>query len=263
MAPTRQCGHPALELPRGLPLRTWTGLHRPYEAPVVVVSERPRSPGRGCGSLPLQDFLFTLHGALAFPVVMATWMLADVPATNVLGSDPGGWWRPSTTPCAPPAALRQERVLWLLVAPVCSLVAVGIGIARERWSTTAVTMIGILVVPIGRLGIAGWLGIYFPYHPLPLGDDGGTAAPSGGWWCGGPPFSSFPTPSYRPSPARWPRRRSPPGTSGQRAQAYPGPPPGRRRGHHHCLLHHGLLLPRPPLRTATHRASPGPTGRVP
>ena len=37
--------------------------------------------------LPLQDLVFTLHGALAFPVVLATWMLADVPATNVLGSD--------------------------------------------------------------------------------------------------------------------------------------------------------------------------------
>ncbi len=121
--------------------------------------------------LPLQDLLFSLHGALAFPVVMASWMLADVPATNILGSDA----ERTVAAIDDPAALRRliyakNAVLWLLVTPVCVLVAIGIGIDRERWTTTVVTIIGIIVVPIGSLGIAGWLGIYYPYHPLPLAD---------------------------------------------------------------------------------------------
>jgi hypothetical protein len=142
----------------------------PYEAPVVVaVNAALVTVAWLWLPLPLQNFLFSLHGALAFPVVMATWMLADVPATNILGSDP----ERIVAAIDDPALLRRllyakSAVLWLLVTPVCVLVAIGIGIDRERWSTTLVTIIGIIVVPIGSLGIAGWLGIYFPYHTLPL-----------------------------------------------------------------------------------------------
>ena len=144
----------------------------PYEAPVVVTVNAVLVTGAWLWlPLPLQDLLFSLHGALAFPVVMATWMLADVPATNILGSDP----HRIVAAIDDPSALRRlvyakSAVLWLLVTPVCVLVAVGIGIDRERWSTTVVTIVGIIVVPIGSLGIAGWLGIYFPYHTLPLAE---------------------------------------------------------------------------------------------
>ena len=144
----------------------------PYEAPVVVAVNAALVTGAWLWlPLPLQDLLFSLHGALAFPVVMATWMLADVPATNILGSDP----QRTVAAIDDPAELRRliyakNAVLWLLVTPVCVVVAVGIGIDRERWTTTVVTIIGIIVVPIGGLGIAGWLGIYFPYHTLPLAE---------------------------------------------------------------------------------------------
>jgi hypothetical protein len=33
-------------------------------------------------------FLFSLNGPLAFPVILASWMLADTPATNAMGSNP-------------------------------------------------------------------------------------------------------------------------------------------------------------------------------
>ena len=144
----------------------------PYEAPVVVtVNAALVTVAWLWLPLPLQDLLFSLHGALAFPVVMATWMLADVPATNILGSDS----QRIVAAIDDPAALRRliyakSAVLWLLVTPVCVLVAIGIGINRERWSTTVVTIVGIIVVPIGSLGIAGWLGICFPYHTLPLAE---------------------------------------------------------------------------------------------
>ncbi len=163
-------------LPRSYPDAFRTELGRaftaPYEAPVVVsVNAALVTVAWLWLPLPLQNLLFSLHGALAFPVVMATWMLADVPATNILGSDP----RRIVVAIDDPAVLRRliyakSAVLWLLVTPVCVLVAVGIGIDRERWSTTVVTIIGIIVVPIGSLGIAGWLGIYFPYHTLPLAE---------------------------------------------------------------------------------------------
>jgi hypothetical protein len=32
-------------------------------------------------------FMFSLNGPLAFPVILASWMLADTPATNVMGSN--------------------------------------------------------------------------------------------------------------------------------------------------------------------------------
>ncbi len=144
----------------------------PYEAPLVVALNAALVTVAWLWlPLPLQDLLFSLHGALAFPVVMATWMLADVPATNILGSDAARM----VAAIDDPDALRRliyakNSVLWLLVTPVCVLVAIGIGIDRERWTTTVVTIIGIIVVPIGSLGIAGWLGISFPYHTLPLAE---------------------------------------------------------------------------------------------
>ena len=146
--------------------------HPPFEDPAVVALNGVLVTVAWLWlPLPLQDLLFTLHGDLAFPVVLATWMLADVPATNVLGTDA----HRTMAAIDDPGALRlllyaKNAVLWLLVAPVSAVVAIGIGIDRDRWSTTAITVVGILVVPVGSLGIAGWLGIYFPYHPLPLGE---------------------------------------------------------------------------------------------
>ena len=35
----------------------------------------------------LKDDLFTLHGTLAFALVLAAWMYSDVPVTNVLAPD--------------------------------------------------------------------------------------------------------------------------------------------------------------------------------
>jgi hypothetical protein len=170
-------GHGSLEppvLPASYPAAFRAELRRaftaPFEAPLVVTLNAALvSVAWLWLPLPLQDLLFSLHGALAFPVVMASWMVADVPATNILGSDA----RRTVAAIDDPAALRRliyakNAVLWLLVTPLCVLVAVGIGIDRERWTTTVVTIIGIIVVPIGSLGIASWLGIYFPYHPLAL-----------------------------------------------------------------------------------------------
>ncbi len=165
-----------VDLPSTYSEAFWTELRRafspPYEAPLVVVLNAALVSV--CWFLlpvPWQDLIFSVHGVLAFPIVLSVWMLADVPATNLLGSD-------ATRMLAAiddPDALRRliyakNAVLWLLVAPASSLVALAVGLAYDDWDRTVVTVIGILVIPIGSLGIAAWLGILYPYHTLSLAD---------------------------------------------------------------------------------------------
>ena len=144
----------------------------PYEAPLVVAVNGLLMTGAWyLLPLPLQDSLFRLHGPLAFPVVLMSWMLADVPATNVLGSDAERVYAALDDP----AALRRllyakNAVLWLLAVPVCVVVAVVTGFAEQHWVATTITVAAILLVPVGGLGIAAWLGICFPYHPIPVAE---------------------------------------------------------------------------------------------
>ena len=144
--------------------------HSPYETPIVVVVNGLLMTTLWFG-LPvgLQDSMFRFHGALAFPMVLASWMISDVPATNVLAPDR----RRVMAVLDDPEQLRRllyakNIVLWCVVAPLCALVALGVGIFTDRWPPTLTTMLWILIVPIGALGVSGWVGIRFPYHPRPL-----------------------------------------------------------------------------------------------
>src|SRR4051794_14583001 len=115
------------------------------------------------------DALFRFHGPLAFAMVLAIWMYADVTATNLLGSDPAR----SIAALADPAALHRlclgkNIVLWLLATPLCALAAIVIGSYENQPAATALTLLWIAAVPLGALGFASWVGIWFPYHPLPL-----------------------------------------------------------------------------------------------
>src|SRR5215468_4162000 len=65
--------------------------------------------------------VFRFHGALAFALVLASWMYSDVPATNLLGGDAAR----SMAALGDPAMLRRmwyakNLVLWLLVTPLCT-----------------------------------------------------------------------------------------------------------------------------------------------
>jgi hypothetical protein len=142
----------------------------PYVAPLVVAGNAGLVIA--CWQwLPvgLQDWLFHFHGALAFPMVLATWMLADVPATNVLGNDP----QRALAVLGDPAALRRllyakSVALWLLVCPGCAIVALVVGAATGDWQAAGLIAIWVLLVPAGTLGFSSWLGIYLPYHPRTL-----------------------------------------------------------------------------------------------
>ena len=117
----------------------------------------------------LQDDLFRWHGPFAFPLVLAGWMYSDVPATNVLGADPSA----SLAVLDDGVGLRRlltarSAVLWLLVTPVCLLVALGIGAHEHRWTTTVLSIAALSVVPLGPLGVSAWVGIRWPYHPIAL-----------------------------------------------------------------------------------------------
>jgi hypothetical protein len=147
--------------------RTFT---RPFEVPLIVATNGTALtlawfllPPR------LFDLLFTFHGPLGFPMALAGWMYSDVPATNLLGADA----RRSLRLLGDRTALRhlqrsKNMVLWLLVAPLAATVAIVVGVHVRRPLATIFTVLWITVVPLGALGIAAWLGIAFPYHPVAL-----------------------------------------------------------------------------------------------
>src|SRR5271169_3978403 len=75
-------------LTQGVRLELERAFRAPYEVPIVVAVNGVMmtalwwwAPGSWKNSL------FSLHGPLAFAMVLAGWMISDVPATNVLGPD--------------------------------------------------------------------------------------------------------------------------------------------------------------------------------
>ena len=138
----------------------------PFETPIVVGVTGLLMPGAWF-LLPKPNQLFTFHGTLAFPMVLAGRMLCDVPATNVLGSDPN---RSMAHLRDLQSLLRllyaKTIVLWTLIAPLSAVVAIAVGLHDGRAIDTIFTLAWILIVPFGVLGVSAWAGIYFPYHPI-------------------------------------------------------------------------------------------------
>jgi hypothetical protein len=142
-------------------------LRPPFEVPLVIVVN---------GLLVLafwftrfKDQIFTLHGTLAFPIVLGSWMISDVPATNVLATDSR---RVMDALDDEPALMRllaaKVILLWLLVAPICILIAIGIGISDSRPVSALWTIIAIGILPLGALAVSEWVGILWPYNPISL-----------------------------------------------------------------------------------------------
>jgi len=145
---------------------------QPYEVPIVVVANGAIM----CGAwflLPgwIRNFVFTLHGPLAFALVLSAWMYSDVPATNVLGPD----HLRTAAALDDPRMLRRllyakNLVLWLIITPPCTVICVAIGLSQRDLTATVVSLVWIVVVPFGGLGISNWVGVLLPYHPIPLRD---------------------------------------------------------------------------------------------
>ena len=118
----------------------------------------------------LRDQLFELHGSLAFAFVLSSWMYSDVPATNVLacghGPDPGGHRRARGAPPdpdrpAPDALVRSWRRY------ACSSRSSTASGAPDR-VVVVYSAVAIGVIPLGVLGVSAWVGVLFPYHPIPI-----------------------------------------------------------------------------------------------
>lgn len=172
--PAVPAGPPAVHLPATLreavPIELRRALRPPYETPVVVaVNGALMSSCWFFLPASLRDMIFTLHGSLAYALVLAAWMYSDVPATNVLGpdaervraalGDPGAFRR---------LLVAKNVVLWMLITPLCALIAVLIGLFGHSWLSTVLTIVWIGVVPFGALGLSNLVGIRFPYHPMPV-----------------------------------------------------------------------------------------------
>ena len=147
--------------------RTFTA---PYEVPVVVaVNGALMSSAWFFLPASLKDAVFSLHGSLVFAAVLASWMYSDVPSTNVLGPDSVRVRQALEDPALLRRLLAAKNVvLWVLITPLCCLVALLIGVANHNLLSAVITVVWIGVVPFGALGLSNLVGIRFPYHPMPL-----------------------------------------------------------------------------------------------
>lgn len=85
-------------------------LHSPYETPITVaVNGALMSSAWFFLPAALRDKLFTLHGTLAFALILAAWMYSDVPSTNVLGPDARRFVAAIDDPVMFRRLLREER----------------------------------------------------------------------------------------------------------------------------------------------------------
>ncbi len=114
-------------------------------------------------------WLFTLQGPLAFAVVLAAWMLADTPSTNMLGNDAE---RALAAMQEPPRLRRLLRVkaaaLACVIGPVSAVVCVAIAVYDHNPAAGLAVALVLLVLPLGVSAVAPWLGVGWPYHPRPL-----------------------------------------------------------------------------------------------
>ena len=117
----------------------------------------------------LVNKVFELHGSLAFAFVLSSWMYSDVPATNVLGAYAPQILEAIDQPLALRRILAARRVvLWSVVAPACLLISYVIGFGAADPIVAVYSVVAIGIIPYGVLAVSGWVGILFPYHPVPI-----------------------------------------------------------------------------------------------
>jgi hypothetical protein len=117
----------------------------------------------------ITDQLFEIHGSVAFAFVLSSWMYSDVPATNVLAPDALRIMAAVDQPKILYRILMARRLmLWLIVSPICLLISLISGVGAPDGVVIAYSAVAIGVIPLGVLAVTAWVGVLFPYHPIPI-----------------------------------------------------------------------------------------------
>jgi hypothetical protein len=113
----------------------------------------------------LSDDFFSIHARLAFPVLLGTWMLADTPASNVLGVDA----KRALVALGQP--LRMRHFLWakhVVLAGIIGLIGVVAtlltAVGHRGDGAVVFRCVLVLAVPFGVVAVSAWIGIVFPFH---------------------------------------------------------------------------------------------------
>ena len=97
------------------------------------------------------NWLFTLHGALAFPYVLEMWMLGDTPATNVAGRDAvRAVSQLQRSGRAAHLAPSETHRVGSFVGPTAAIVAMVIGVVQQRYEAAAAVAITLLFLAARR-----------------------------------------------------------------------------------------------------------------
>jgi len=117
----------------------------------------------------VKDWLFVPQGPAAFAVVLEIWMLADVPATNMIGKDVDTMVPALDDSPRLQQLLRAKSItLSLLVGIPSAVVSILIGIYDGSYLRGFLIACVLLALPFGASSIAAWFGIVIPYRPVPL-----------------------------------------------------------------------------------------------
>jgi hypothetical protein len=116
--------------------------------------------------------LWNPHGPDSLAIALLVWMVADVPATNVFGSDASRMRSALFQPRALLSMLHAKAIaLWALAMTICIPIDVLSGLRAGRSAAEACAIaIALALIPLSILGLAGFVGAAFPYHPIALRD---------------------------------------------------------------------------------------------
>jgi hypothetical protein len=115
--------------------------------------------------------LYKVHDGWAFPTILASWMLADTFATNVFAGEASRMLVLLHDPTQLRHVLHaKDLVLWTLVVPACTLVALLAGAFSGHDLRLVAGAVIVAAMPFASLGIAPVVGVLLPYHPIPLAE---------------------------------------------------------------------------------------------
>lgn len=117
----------------------------------------------------LHDLFFSWDNVYFFPIVLASWMIADVPATNQLAPDRSRVLSSLDDAKGLARLLRAKHLaIALICIPITVTAAIIVGFVTGAWVTMVLTVVWVSTVPLSSIGIACIVGVLWPYHELPL-----------------------------------------------------------------------------------------------